>query len=180
VASRIRGSDFDDTGGAPSSATDVLGVYDEVAANMAMSYFVGLDDVHHENILVKKGGVPIIDMEATTGTFRKQSNPNLGGFYDGLCNEAIYEGVGVELVQAIEVGSLTGLPKGGDVQRRRVERWWRSRPLASTPGYRATSTGSCSSPENTEDETATRTPRQVPVPAERERARPLASGASLQ
>ena len=42
--------EFVETGGSPSNAADVLGIYESLAASMAMSFYVGLDDVHYDNI----------------------------------------------------------------------------------------------------------------------------------
>jgi hypothetical protein len=148
--------EFIDTGGAPSGATDVVGVYEGVAANMAMSYYVGLDDVHYENIIVKKGGVQIIDMEATTGVFNDKGNPNLGGFYDQLWNKAIYEGVRVELIKAIDAGTLTALPGDDEVRRAMVDKF------KSVLG-KMKSGGKKRALEQLETELARQTTRTVPI-----------------
>jgi hypothetical protein len=91
----------------------VIGVYKSIAAAMAMSYYVGLEDVHHENVLMKKGSVQVIDMEATTGTFlfpTKNADKG-GGFIDQQWGKAINDGFKQKLLKSIDEGKLKSLPK---------------------------------------------------------------------
>ena len=57
----------------PENRDDIVGICKSVAANMALSYFVGLDDIHQENILLKKNCVQLIDMEAVSGVSKLNS-----------------------------------------------------------------------------------------------------------
>jgi hypothetical protein len=104
--------EFVDTEGGPTDSTDVLAVYKSIAAAMAMSYYVGMEDVHHENVLLKKGGVQVIDMEATTGTFLMPppDATSGGGFIDQQWGKAINDGFKQSLLKAIDKGTLTSLP----------------------------------------------------------------------
>ncbi|MBI5616512.1 MAG: DUF4135 domain-containing protein [Gammaproteobacteria bacterium] len=110
--------EFVDTGGHPSTGADVLKIYESLAANMALSYYVGLEDVHEENIIVKKDGLQVIDMEATTGVFNEKDDEKSGGFIDQLWNKAIWQGLRVELQKLAGDGKLTSLPKDKDVEKR--------------------------------------------------------------
>jgi Domain of unknown function (DUF4135) len=105
--------EFVDTQGGPTDSADVIGVYKSIAAAMAMSYYVGLEDVHHENVLMKKGSVQVIDMEATTGTFlfpTKNADKG-GGFIDQQWGKAINDGFKQKLLKSIDEGKLKSLPK---------------------------------------------------------------------
>jgi hypothetical protein len=101
----------------PQGAADVSGIYKSLAANMAVSYLVGLEDVHHENVLMLKDRVQVIDMEATTGQFTQQGTGGMldpadqgKGFRAQLWNKALYEGIRMKLLEAIAAKSLTTLP----------------------------------------------------------------------
>jgi hypothetical protein len=104
---------FVDTGGGPSDAADVMKIYKSIAGAMAMAYYVGLEDVHHENVLMKKDAVQVIDMEATTGTFNMPSDDKAamsGGFIDQQWKKAINDGFKMTLDRLINDGKLTELP----------------------------------------------------------------------
>jgi hypothetical protein len=105
--------EFVDTQGGPTGSADVMGIYKSIAGAMAMSYYVGLEDVHHENVLMKKGAVQVIDMEATTGTFpmpTKNADKG-GGFIDQQWGKAINDGFKQKLLTLIDEGKLGSLPK---------------------------------------------------------------------
>jgi lantibiotic modifying enzyme len=90
--------EFVESGG-PTTSADLLKVYESLAANMALSYLVGLEDVHQENVLLLKDRVQVIDMEATTGLFKKvhkepgELDPSQGGFDGQLWLKALNEGI---------------------------------------------------------------------------------------
>lgn len=112
--------EFVDTQGGPSNAADVMKVYKSIAGAMAMSYYVGLEDVHHENVLMKKGSVQVIDMEATTGTFLMPPDDKAamsGGFIDQQWKKAINDGFKATLEKLINDGKLTELPDDGDIEQ---------------------------------------------------------------
>jgi hypothetical protein len=116
--------EFIDTGDGATSPEDVAGIFVSVAGNMAMSYYVGLDDVHQENILILTSGVQIIDMEATTGVFSSaEATATTGGFYDQLWNKALWEGVRPELEKLIVKKQLTELPDELTVANAMVKRF---------------------------------------------------------
>jgi len=122
--------EFVDTEGGPTSATDVMGIYKSIAAAMAMSYYVGLEDVHHENVVMKKGAVQVIDMEATTGTFIMPTGSDdlkkvQGGFIDQQWAKAINDGFKKKLQEAIANKKLAALPKDGDIEKAMVDEFSR-------------------------------------------------------
>ncbi|MBV9022917.1 MAG: DUF4135 domain-containing protein, partial [Streptomycetaceae bacterium] len=94
--------------GSPRDAADLLGIYESIGANMAMSYLVGLEDVHHQNVLLLKDRLQVIDMEATTGIFHPQERK---GFEAQLWNKAINEKVREELLRLANEGWLTNAPE---------------------------------------------------------------------
>ena len=73
-------------GAHPTTKDDLLGVYRSIGASMAMSYLVGLDDVHQENVLLLKDRIQVIDMEATTGVFKTDDDK---GFNSQLWGKAL-------------------------------------------------------------------------------------------
>jgi hypothetical protein len=106
----------------PQNAADVLGIYKSLAANMALSYIVGLEDVHQENVLMLKDRVQVIDMEATTGQFTTQGtggtlNPaDAGkGFLAQLWGKALNEGIKQRLFMRALDKSLTAVPPSGSL-----------------------------------------------------------------
>jgi hypothetical protein len=111
--------EFVDTQGGPTDAQDVMSLYKSVAGAMAMSYYVGLEDVHHENILIKKDAIQVIDMEATTGMFAMPSDdsPETGGFIDQQWGDAIHNGLGGALSKLIASGKLTELPDDDAIEK---------------------------------------------------------------
>ncbi len=121
--------EFVDTGGGAKTPDDVKGIFVEMAANMAMAYYVGFDDVHQENVLVKSSGVQIIDMEATTGVFAmvdaKGKSPGIadGGFMEQLWGKAFFQGVFPELQKLAAKQQLTELPKLADVKQAMKQRF---------------------------------------------------------
>ena len=99
----------------PQDAADVLGIYKSLAANMALSYIVGLEDVHNENVLMLKDRVQVIDMEATTGQFTADRSsgaldPTKGGFTGQLWNRALELGIKQKLLEAVADNSLASVP----------------------------------------------------------------------
>jgi hypothetical protein len=107
--------EFVDTSAGPSTAADVKSVYLSIAANAALSFLIGLEDVHYENVLLLKDRVQIIDMEATTGLFKKKAKPQEGGFLEqvwlgsrGAINGK--DGIDKQLARLVEAGTLTGAP----------------------------------------------------------------------
>jgi hypothetical protein len=100
----------------PTSATDLLNVYKSLAAAMAMSYLVGLDDVHHENLLLLKDRVQVIDMEATTGRFDLDANR---AFASQQWNDAIFRKVQNGLSNQVLVQKT--LTKAPDTERVKAE-----------------------------------------------------------
>jgi hypothetical protein len=105
----------------PRTAPDLQGVYDSLGANMALSYIVGLEDVHQENVLLLRNRVQVIDMEATTGLFGKRDDghgaldPTRGGFDAQLWLMAINHGKGIaaKLLAAAQDGTLAAAPDTG-------------------------------------------------------------------
>lgn len=61
----------------PDTKADIIGIFKSIGANMAMSYFFGLDDLHKENFILQKDKIQLIDMEVVTGVF---GNPVLEGW----------------------------------------------------------------------------------------------------
>jgi hypothetical protein len=115
--------EFVDTQGGPQTGQDVMKVYKSTAAAMAMSYYAGLEDVHNENVLLKKDSVQVIDMEATTGMFPMPQGPHqgfVGGFIDQQWNKAINDGLKKTLISAIQAKKLTSLPKTADIEKEMV------------------------------------------------------------
>jgi hypothetical protein len=111
--------------GTPETADDLLSVYKSIAANMALSYLVGLDDVHHDNVILLKDRIQVIDMEATTGTFAKRyvskGGAHQGNFIDQQWMKALFEtsgngGIFEKLRRAVQAGTLTTLPDGGAIE----------------------------------------------------------------
>jgi hypothetical protein len=108
--------------GVPTNTNDLLGVYRSLAANMALSYLAGLEDVHQENVLLLRDRVQVIDMEATTGRFTKnhdnqnQLRANEGGFRAMLWDKALQEGIKPKLVKAARDGTLQSAPQSNAVQ----------------------------------------------------------------
>ncbi|UBF26132.1 type 2 lantipeptide synthetase LanM [Kovacikia minuta CCNUW1] len=110
----------------PQTKDDVLGVYKSVAANMALSFFIGLDDIHYENFIIRKDRIQLIDMEAATGKFTINPNQQLakytGAWFDQLWNKGISgnmkDGLGIrgKLKQQIEAKQLTELPTPSEIQ----------------------------------------------------------------
>jgi len=104
--------EFVDGGDGATTAEDVQGILVGMAANMALSAYVGLEDVHHENVLMLTNTVQVIDMEATTGLFKMDgANANSGGFIDQLWAKALNDGTKRQLQQWIIAGTLTELPE---------------------------------------------------------------------
>lgn len=119
--------EFVDTGGGPTGKDDVLDIYASMGGAMAMSYYVGLDDVHQENVLLKKNSLQVIDMEATTGLFvlntdylAPKENPEeddkvdpqkckKGGWADQLWTKSL-EGIRKTIERDIQDGKVTTLP----------------------------------------------------------------------
>jgi len=87
--------EFVDTGAGPTTAQDVQDIFTGLASNMALSAYVGLEDVHHENVLMKSSGVQVIDMEATTGLFTMDASVTAtsGGFDAQLWNKCLRDGI---------------------------------------------------------------------------------------
>jgi hypothetical protein len=105
--------------GAPTTRDELLGVYRSLAANMALSYLVGLEDVHHENVLLLTDRVQVIDMEATTGRFRLDpADLTSGGFDSMLWPKAINEGIKPKLLKAARGRVLTAAPTTATVKAR--------------------------------------------------------------
>ena len=103
--------------GTPSTRKELLAVYKSLAANMALSYLVGLEDVHHENVLLLKDRVQVIDMEATTGMFKLDPlDLTKGGFSAMLWPKALADGIKPKLLAAIQAGTLTAVPATATVQ----------------------------------------------------------------
>ncbi len=95
--------------GLPQTAQDLEGVYRSLAVNMAVSYLVGLEDVHHENVLLLTNRVQVIDMEATTGAFNMDPNDlTTGGFGAMLWWKAINDGIKPKLKKAVDAGTADG------------------------------------------------------------------------
>ena len=103
----------------PHTDVELLDVYRSIAANAAVAYVIGLEDIHQENVLLKRNRIQIIDMEATTGMFQKGRKPgtttlepNLRGFIDQQWNKAISQDDGIKgkLFKAIQDGDLTNAP----------------------------------------------------------------------
>ena len=81
-------------GEGPADEHDLMGVYKSIAANVALSFIVGLEDVHEENVLLLKDRIQVIDMEATTGLFTKEKpggvlDPKERGFRSQLWHDAL-------------------------------------------------------------------------------------------
>lgn len=101
----------------PATSADLLNVYRSLAANMALSYLVGLEDVHHENVLLLRDRVQVIDMEATTGMFTLDPvDLTKGGFAGMLWPKAIADGIKPKVEAAIHAGTLGAVPTTADVQ----------------------------------------------------------------
>lgn len=106
----------------PTNQTDLMGVYRSLAANMAMSYLAGLEDIHQENVLLLKDRIQVIDMEATTGAFKKAQtpthalNPHEGGFKDMQWPFALLRnGIQQKLFDAASAKTLTSAPPTASV-----------------------------------------------------------------
>lgn len=96
----------------PTDKADLLLVYKSIAANMAMSYLVGMEDIHQENVLLLKDRIQVIDMESTSGVFREGSEK---GFSSQLWAKAIGEGIKPKLLERVGSGQLTTLPSAGEI-----------------------------------------------------------------
>ncbi|MGW7369797.1 DUF4135 domain-containing protein, partial [Streptomyces sp. NPDC054841] len=97
--------------GGPRTADALLRVYESLGANMALSYLVGLEDVHHENVLLLDDRVQVIDMEATSGVFNWET-----GFESQLWLMALQNKVQRQLVELAHAGELTGVPSASEAR----------------------------------------------------------------
>lgn len=86
----------------PQDQNDLLGVWSSLGANAALAYLAGLEDIHQENVLLKRSSIQIIDMEATTGRYVS--------FSAMLWNKAINEGLRNKLLKAANAGTLATAP----------------------------------------------------------------------
>ncbi len=103
--------------GEPTNRDELLSVYRSLAQNMALSYLVGLEDVHHENVLLLRDRVQVIDMEATTGNFKiDPTDLSKGGFVEMLWHKAINDGIRPKLQAAVRSGTLTTVPDTASVK----------------------------------------------------------------
>ncbi|GAB3467846.1 eCIS core domain-containing protein [Actinophytocola sediminis] len=93
--------------GSPRTDADLLGVYASIGANMALSYVVGLEDVHEENVLLLQNRIQVIDMEATTGIFGESEST---GFEAQLWHKAVNNKIGPQLRRLATNGQLTDVP----------------------------------------------------------------------
>ena len=53
----------------PSTKEEIVSVYRSLGEVLAVAYVFGLRDIHHENFILKKDKILLIDMEAATGTY---------------------------------------------------------------------------------------------------------------
>ncbi len=58
----------------PTNTNEVHQMCNSIAANMALSFMIGLEDIHYENIIVRKNKIQLIDMEAASGVSDLSNN----------------------------------------------------------------------------------------------------------
>lgn len=134
----------------PASAEDVLGVYKSIAANMALAYLVGMDDIHQENVLLLKDRIQVIDMEATTGRFKD---------FDSQLWPRAFEKIKKNLGELISHGTLRALPATDDVVSEMNEEFERMLTRASSEELNDEWEGNV-------DELSRTTTRTVPIATE--------------
>ncbi|MFI5289464.1 MAG: DUF4135 domain-containing protein, partial [Polyangia bacterium] len=126
--------------GAPTNQAELLSVYQSLAANMAVSFLAGLEDIHHENVLLLRDRVQVIDMEATTGMFSKKQNqqgaldPGRGGFLAMQWNGAL-RGIKDKLLEAANSGALQSAPASGAAQAAMVTKFGQILGAAQQGGF---------------------------------------------
>lgn len=102
--------------GLPKSSAELMKLYKSISANMAMSYFMGLQDVHQENHLLLGDKMQIIDMEASTGAFKFDPlNPDTSAAWNGQEWGGTFMGLRNNLFSLEVTNALEKVPKNDEV-----------------------------------------------------------------